>query len=331
MGSGPPSPERSLWKVTSWPGRRLPHPEREVISRWSLHPEGAFVPLDPSLEARAAGSPPPGEFDETYLRLIAVDLDSDEEILQFVNSFDAIEIYVPDSGSRSIDVNVRAPYPALSAYPGFDFYEDYDESRRLEAMANAARAAAPGGWHGERWARPLPTIHEFRWAARCMRDLVTAYRCLSHQLPTTGFTWENPMLAADGKHQRDGEESFWTVDGAALQEFVAETLQIGLSGYTPRLVFREDLFPTQARDWREHFGAGADLWAICCLELFNHVVEAALHKACANESCGRLFVRQAGRAQHGQRRRFGVRYCSASCAKAQAQRDYQRRKRARPK
>ena len=60
---------------------------------------------------------------------------------------------------------------------------------------------------------------------------------------------------------------------------------------------------------------------------YNHIVERAAYLTCANEPCGRTFVRQEGRAEHGQYRTKGVKYCSATCARAQAQRELRRRKR----
>lgn len=73
--------------------------------------------------------------------------------------------------------------------------------------------------------------------------------------------------------------------------------------------------------------ASASLYHLCCLELYNHIVEGATYRTCSNETCGHTFVRQEGRAEHGQYRTKGVKYCSATCARAQAQRELRRRKR----
>jgi hypothetical protein len=67
----------------------------------------------------------------------------------------------------------------------------------------------------------------------------------------------------------------------------------------------------------------------CSLELFNHVAEQASYRICANRTCGRLFVRQEGRAKAEQYRLKGVLFCSASCARAETQRQYRKKKAAR--
>lgn len=58
-------------------------------------------------------------------------------------------------------------------------------------------------------------------------------------------------------------------------------------------------------------------------------VEAVIEpRVCQNETCGKTFMLQEGRAQTSQRRTKGVLYCSAKCAKAQVQRNYRARQRA---
>jgi hypothetical protein len=214
----------------------------------------------------------------------------------------------------------------LSAYPGFDGVDEYDELSELLRQAQAARSQVVDLEEVEHGRVPAPpTIHEFRWATRCIRDLVTSYGCLSEHRPPTDFNWENPLIAFDVEQQRAGDHAgFWLP--SEIEEFVADTLAIGLGGFSPRISYRPDLRPQSAQDWSEHFAAGNDLWAVCCLELFNHVAERAVYRECANELCKRPFVRQIGRSRYGQRRKSGVRFCTHTCARAQAQRNYRRRR-----
>jgi hypothetical protein len=72
----------------------------------------------------------------------------------------------------------------------------------------------------------------------------------------------------------------------------------------------------------------APLISVVCLQLANDIIEKARYTRCRNEQCGRLFSRQRGRAKAGQYRTVGVDFCSRSCALAQSQRDWRRRKRA---
>ncbi|MFI6448533.1 hypothetical protein [Kitasatospora sp. NPDC050543] len=92
-----------------------------------------------------------------------------------------------------------------------------------------------------------------------------------------------------------------TVLGAALSRF-----SVGIGGLSDR-------YPT--------------VHSVAFLQLYNHLAEGAAVRTCANHNCGRDFVRQRGRANYGQHRTTGIKYCSRECARAQAQRDLRRRRR----
>jgi hypothetical protein len=111
-----------------------------------------------------------------------------------------------------------------------------------------------------------------------------------------------------------------STSGAA--ELLRQGIRSGLRPFHPELRIAGS--PQDDR-WSTFYGGSVPYYFICCLELYNHVAEHASLRTCANEHCARLFVRQKGRARHGQHRRFGTKYCSLACARAQAQRDFRRR------
>ncbi|MGW6483804.1 hypothetical protein ACWGDS_39160 [Streptomyces sp. NPDC055059] len=68
------------------------------------------------------------------------------------------------------------------------------------------------------------------------------------------------------------------------------------------------------------------IYSVAYLQLYNHIAEKATIRECANETCRRSFVRQRGRAEYGQNRTSGIKYCTRECARAQAQRELRRRR-----
>jgi hypothetical protein len=77
------------------------------------------------------------------------------------------------------------------------------------------------------------------------------------------------------------------------------------------------------------FALPGSLASALMVQLHNLVVDGLEIRRCANETCGRPFARQRGRARKAQYRTTGVIYCDAACAKAQMQREYRRRMRQR--
>jgi hypothetical protein len=156
------------------------------------------------------------------------------------------------------------------------------------------------------------------------------------ELDLSEVEWESSMargLAA----RRDGK--VWP---AGMEDFLRCFFDDGLKAFHPSVSFSDVDNDEVTRHGGAALGARAGLvvapatmgtfeaglYSICCLEIYNHLVEQTAFRRCQNERCGRLFVRQVGRARFGQHRTRGVLYCSASCARAQAQRELRRRRRA---
>ena len=70
------------------------------------------------------------------------------------------------------------------------------------------------------------------------------------------------------------------------------------------------------------------LYTAAMLQLVNDLAANETVHHCANEACGRPFVRQLGRSTYGGHRRTGTLYCTSNCARAQYQREKRRRDRA---
>jgi hypothetical protein len=169
------------------------------------------------------------------------------------------------------------------------------------AFVNEVGTAGFAGDPGEE------TIAEFVLGATIIRDAVAAWRLLTDEPDGDQADWRlNRLTDVTGEERR-----------AASADYLNDVIASGLSSITPVLCL------TSGSEERDAV-LELNLHALCCLELFNHVAAANDFPRCANESCARLFVRDE------RARRRGMRYCSRTCARAQAQREFRRRKAASP-
>lgn len=315
------------FRITTWPSK-LPHPPVREQAPYEVaysHAEGGALHFDftdaPEDEdefqawlaeeaLRRQGLRPgrrlPGEVAETgeiYLELIDVRLDDVDSILDFVERFGVL-------GTS------YANYDLFVELPGFEIV--------LPELRASWRFDVPPLVAGRFRTRHVSeSLVQFRFAARCMRDLVTAWRIVQADNDVgDSVTWEAipPGYSHIPRWDDDVIGDPIEVDSrTAVWHFLANMIEMGLLPFHPRLV------RDPALNERDRLFEGVPLYSVCCLELFNHIAEHASYRHCANERCERTFVRQTGRAAVGQHRTTGIKYCSSHCARAQAQRQHRAR------
>jgi hypothetical protein len=298
--------------VTLWPGV-LPLPTVTRFERYRLNEaktaivaSGFSVPLSRT-----------GRVGEIYLRLTAVDLDDPEAVLAFAQNH----------GTPSGVLVHNMLKHSLA------FTSSFTPARQVAAQAAALDAESESGL-----ASDVTMLESFRFSARCFQDLVTAWRIVrGDPVETSSHRWELALRGEMGKPL----ESAYSPELTALL-LLTDGLT-GLLGHVRPLVLPtpspDELAgepappsPTNIRGAEVEIPRtrwSTNLTELCALELFNHVAENATYRTCENETCQRPFVRQYGRAMHGQSKVQGIKYCSSACAQAQTQRMYRRRRRAR--
>jgi len=129
----------------------------------------------------------------------------------------------------------------------------------------------------------VQTVQSVRTHALCLRDAVRLWQLQTHQISMDELTETWEMKAIDEQPPADPDEALTVLAdilNAGLRPFHA-----GLRVIAPNkdeVVGRHDI---------------TNVYSVMCLQLFNHIVENAVYMRCHNETCGRLFVRQRGRAK----------------------------------
>jgi len=326
------------FRITAWPDRPLPHPHLDRLYERVALVDGALIgtlheeppavralrsqlfdaierdagedelqALAARLAAHPKTTPSIPDAGETYLRLASVDLKDEQQILAFANSYGLL-----DARRAGMDPHPDLAYYGFVLEPGSKERIAAMEQERDELEARLAAAdqlGSLGSLH--------ETLTEFRFAASAIKDLVTAWRVVSGQIPQGDAQWVSEVWE-DGRTSGPRLNSDpWEPGGP--QRLLSGYLSDAMSVFTPTISFEASM-PAEP-------GESPPLYCVLCLELFNHILDNAAYRTCANETCGRLFVRQQGRSEHGQHRASGVLYCSHSCARAQANRAYRRRRR----
>lgn len=235
--------------------------------------------------------------DELYLReLMALDPMDDQSLLSFVSSWGPFGSTV---------------WPAHDLAPWLE--PDLKQGLMDQSLMDPPEDIAPDkDWGDFHLNFVVQTVQSVRTHALCLRDAVRLWQLQTHQISMDELTETWEMKAIDEQPPADPDEALTVLAdilNAGLRPFHA-----GLRVIAPNkdeVVGRHDI---------------TNVYSVMCLQLFNHIVENAVYMRCHNETCGRLFVRQRGRAKQGKYHTTGVMYCSDYCARAQGQREIRRRK-----
>ncbi len=290
--NNPPEP---MFRLSAWPPGPLPLPQLLVYPLLPVTPDG-FLARDLS-QARPRGGQRGRAVtvpDELYLReLREMDLDDAQQVAAFVAAYGPLG--QPDWR--------ELPGAYLPGQPGV---LALIEQAFAGYLAERGHAKRPPG---------LSHLEEFRVHARLLRDLVRileAYQGLL-TLDQVEAQWESRWVTPE----------LWR--SAGIREalaFMAECLHQPLRDFHARLEIHEE-------PWTGHglLEAVPSLYAVLCLQLWNHIAEQTPYRVCQRPDCARLFVRQQGRARYDQHKRSGSLYCTVQCARVVASRRFREERR----
>lgn len=278
------------FRPTVWPGQPVPVPP--VLRPYGVERDGPWLlpNLDPSRPWQLAYLPP-----EVYLRQFrdtpAADLDALAELcgLGWI-----VQLY--QQPYRDLPVKSDEAWAhelarlEATLWPGAQMRWAGNEAER-EAVSDRHHRLDLG-----------PPVHaaEIAWRVRAVQ------RTTDHLL---AYLDGEPVAQAwpDCADELDAWRWFIQYTGAALREFHV----------------RVELEYPDAPNHPDE----TSLYTAAMLQLVNDLAANETVHRCANEACGRPFVRQLGRSTYGGHRRSGTLYCTSNCARAQYQREKRRRDR----
>ncbi|MFJ6805706.1 hypothetical protein ACIQRK_06615 [Streptomyces anulatus] len=281
------------FRPTLWPGTPVPAPPLEPVTGVRVDGDWILWDLqDPRAVRESAALP-----DDFYLReLLELDPDDLPALADWIGTYGMF----CDFGTGLADA---------------DWGED--EQRHLEELADRGNGDTGGsGMHRDLLKIYIREAQEAvtTWLACCREG------GLEELIAPEVTEARLARLRAGNAHRDDG----WPQDLEVLSEYLLwdrlsqlrGAMQAALQPFSIGIGGLADRHPT--------------IYSVAFLQLYNHMAEGATVRECANETCRRPFVRQRGRAEYGQYRTSGIKYCTRECARAQAQRELRRRRKQQP-